>query len=166
MARIEQEIEVSVPVSTAYNQWTQFEEFPRFMEGVEQVTQMGDKNLHWVADVMGQRREWDAKIIEQVPDQRIAWRNTTGTTNAGYVSFFPIDVTRSRVRLEVDWDPEGFAEKAGSALGMVQARVKDDLQRFKQLIEQRGVETGAWRGEIHEGTQAPLTEEEQRRRAS
>src|SRR5688572_9143988 len=150
MAHIEKSIEVRVPLRTAYNQWTQFEEFPRFMDGVEAVKQLDDKRLHWRAKVGGKTVEWTAEITDQVPDSRIAWRSTSGTRNAGIVSFQPIDGTRTRATLRIEYDPEGVAENVGDALGIVSRRVEGDLERFKKFIETRGVETGAWRGEIHE----------------
>jgi uncharacterized membrane protein len=148
MSTIEQSIDVQVPVRTAYNQWTQFEEFPRFMEGVESVKQLDDVSLHWTAEIGGQRREWDAKITEQTPDQRIAWQNIDGATNAGVVTFHRIDDAQTRVMLQMEYDPEGFVEKAGDFLGVVKSRVKGDLGRFKEFIESRGRETGEWRGEV------------------
>ena len=148
MSTIEQSIEVNVPVRSAYNQWTQFEDFPHFMEGVEKVNQIDDVNLHWVAEILGQHREWDAKITEQIPDERIAWTNVDGATNAGVVTFHRIDDNKTRIMLQMEFDPEGFAEKAADALGLVQTRVKGDLERFKTFIEERGAETGAWRGEV------------------
>ncbi len=148
MSSIEQSIEVNVPVRTAYNQWTQFEDFPHFMEGVEKVNQIDDVNLHWVAEIMGQHREWDAKITEQIPDERIAWRNVDGATNAGVVTFHRISDDTTKIMLQMEYDPEGFGEKAADALGLVKARVKGDLERFKTFIESRGQETGAWRGEV------------------
>ena len=148
MSTIEQSIEVNVPVRTAYNQWTQFEDFPHFMEGVEKVNQIDDVNLHWVAEILGQHREWDAKITEQTPDERVAWTNVDGATNAGVVTFHRIDDNTTRIMLQMEFDPDGFAEKAADALGLVKGRVKGDLERFKTFIESRGEETGAWRGEV------------------
>ena len=148
MSTIEQSVEVNVPVRTAYNQWTQFEDFPHFMEGVEKVNQIDDVNLHWVAEILGQHREWDAKITEQTPDERIAWTNVDGATNAGVVTFHRLDDNKTRVMLQMEFDPEGFAEKAADALGLVKSRTKGDLERFKSFIEERGTETGAWRGEV------------------
>jgi uncharacterized membrane protein len=145
---IRRSIEVNVPLRTAYDQWTQFEEFPRFMEGVEQVRQLDDRRLHWRANIAGQAQEWDAVITEQLPDRRIAWRSTTGARNDGVVSFVPMGPTRTRVDLQLDYAPEGPVENVGSLLGFVERRVQGDLERFKQFIEGRGVETGAWRGEI------------------
>ncbi len=148
MGEKEKSIEVDVPVTTAYNQWTQFEEFPQFMEGVESVTQLDDKRLHWVAEIAGSKREWDAEIVDQEPDQRIAWRSLDGTTNAGVVTFQPLDQSRTQVTLDLDVAPEGLVEKIGDKLGFVSKQAEGDLKRFKELIESRGQETGAWRGEI------------------
>jgi uncharacterized membrane protein len=148
MSTIEQSIEVNVPVRTAYNQWTQFEDFPHFMEGVEKVNQIDDVNLHWVAEILGQHREWDAKITEQTPDERIAWTNTDGAKNAGVVTFHRLDDSTTRLMLQMEFEPEGFGEKAADALGLVKSRSKGDLERFKTFIEERGTETGAWRGEV------------------
>ena len=148
MARIEESIEVNVPLSTAYNQWTQFEEFPEFMEGVEKVIQTDDETLHWAAEIAGVRREWDAKITEQRPDERVAWTSIDGARNAGVVTFHRIDDNVTKVMLQLEFDPEGFGEKAADALGLVERRVKGDLERFKELIESRGRESGGWRGEI------------------
>ncbi len=150
MASIEKSIDVRVPVHTAYNQWTQFEQFPRFMEGVEEVRQVDDTHLHWRAKVGGKEEEWDAVITEQVPDQRIAWRNTSGARNAGVVTFHKLDPQCTRLMLQLDYDPEGAIENIGSALGMVGRRVEGDLERFKEFIESRGAETGAWRGEVRQ----------------
>ncbi|HVW31422.1 MAG TPA: SRPBCC family protein [Acidimicrobiia bacterium] len=148
MATIEESVEVMVPVRTAYNQWTQFEQFPQFMAGVEQVSQLTDTTVHWVAEIAGQRREWDAEITEQVPDQRIAWRATGGTGNAGVVTFHRLDDGKSRVMLQLNFEPEGMLEQAADKLGMVKARAKGDMERFKKFIEARGREEGAWRGEV------------------
>jgi len=150
MSTIEKSIDVNVPVHTAYNQWTQFEEFPKFMEGVERVTQLDDKRLHWRANVGGKTEEWDAKITEQIPDQRIAWRNTTGAQNAGVVTFHRLADNKTRVMLQLEYDPQGFVENVGDMLGVVSRRVEGDLERFKEFIESRGHETGAWRGEIRQ----------------
>ena len=149
MSKVETSIEVDVPVETAYNQWTQFEEFPRFMEGVESVTQIDATHLHWVAEIAGKRHDWKAEITEQVPDQRVAWTNTTGAKNAGVVTFHYIDPNTTRVMLQIDYEPERVVENVGTLLGFVDRRVEGDLKRFKQFIESRGAETGAWRGEIH-----------------
>ena len=148
MATIEESVEVEVPVRTAYNQWTQFEEFPRFMEGVEQVRQLSDTKVHWVAEIAGQRREWDAEITEQVPDQRISWCSTEGATNSGVVTFHRLDDGRSKVMLQLEFEPEGAVEAVGDKLGVVKTRTKGDLKRFKEFIESQGRESGAWRGEV------------------
>jgi uncharacterized membrane protein len=143
---------VEVPLSTAYNQWTQFEEFPQFMEGVESVTQSDDTHMHWVAEIAGKRHEWDAEITEQRPDERVAWQAVDGTTNAGAVTFHRIDDDVTRIMVQMDWEPEGVTEKLGAATGADEARVRGDLERFKEMIEGRGVESGAWRGEIDRGS--------------
>ncbi|MEA2477781.1 MAG: hypothetical protein QOC87_1980 [Actinomycetota bacterium] len=150
MSTIEQSIEVGVPVRTAYNQWTQFEEFPRFMEGVQEVKQLDDVSLHWVAEIAGRKREWDAKITEQTPDQRIAWTNIDGVTNSGVVTFHRIDDNSSKVMLQLEYEPDGIIERFGDVIGVVKTRTKGDLTRFKEFIEQRGKETGAWRGEVEQ----------------
>ncbi len=150
MASIEKSIEVRVPVHTAYNQWTQFEEFPRFMEGVEEVRQLDDTHLHWCASIGGKRTEWDAVITEQIPDERIAWTNTSGARNAGVITFHKLDPQTTKLMLQLDYDPEGALENVGSALGVVGRRVEGDLERFKEFIESRGAETGAWRGEVRQ----------------
>jgi uncharacterized membrane protein len=148
MASVQETIEIDVPVQTAYNQWTQFEEFPQFMEGVEQVTQVDDTHLEWKAKIGGVSRTWDAEIVEQVPDRRISWRSTSGSMNAGTVTFEPLAADRSRVLLQLEFEPEGAVEKAGDALGIVERRAKGDLERFGELITTRGRETGAWRGQV------------------
>ena len=148
MSLIEQSIEVDVPANTAYNQWTQFEEFPKFMEGVKAVQQLDAKRLHWRAEIAGKEKEWDAEITEQIPDQRIAWRSRNRAPNGGVVTFHVLSPTRSKVMLQMEYDPETFIEKAGDAVGIVSQRVTGDLERFKDFIESRGRETGAWRGEI------------------
>ena len=149
MSNIEQSIDVNVPVRTAYDQWTQFEEFPRFMEGVREVRQLDDKRLAWCADVGGKEKRWEAEITEQIPDARIAWRSRTGANNAGVVTFHRLDDQKTRVMLQLDYDPEGVVENVGDAIGVVSSRVRGDLARFKDFIEQRGRETGAWRGSIN-----------------
>ncbi len=148
MSTVEQSIEVDVPVTTAYNQWTQFEEFPQFMEGVEEVRQLSDTKVHWVAEIAGQRREWDADIVEQIPDERISWCSTEGATNSGVVTFHRLGNDKSKVMLQLEFEPEGAKEQVGDKLGMVKTKTKGDLERFKKFIEERGTETGAWRGEI------------------
>ncbi len=148
MSTVEKSIEVELPVSTVYNQWTQFEEFPQFMEGVESVTQLDDTRLHWVAEIAGVRREWDAEIYDQQPDQLIAWRSIDGTGNGGIVTFQPIGTSSTRVTLQLDFEPEGLAESVGDKLGFVSKQTEGDLKRFKSFIEERRVESGAWRGEV------------------
>jgi uncharacterized membrane protein len=148
MSVVEKAIEINVPVRTAYNQWTQFEEFPRFMEGVKQVKQLDDKHLHWKAEIAGQEKEWDAEITEQIPDKRIAWKSRGGTMTAGVVTFQPVSDDKSKVMLHMEYDPKGVIENVGDAVGAVSQRVEGDLERFKHYIETRGQETGAWRGTV------------------
>ncbi len=148
MARVEKSVEVHVPVRVAYDQWTQFEEFPRFMQGVEEVRQLDDKRTHWRASIAGKTEEWDAEIAEQIPDKRVAWKSTSGNRNAGVVTFHYIDEKTTRIMVQMDFEPEGVVEKVGVAVGADDRRVEGDLQRFKAFIEARGQETGAWRGEI------------------
>jgi uncharacterized membrane protein len=146
--KVEETIDVNVPVSTAYNQWTQFEDFPRFMPTVQEVKQLDDRHLHWRANVAGRQEEWDSEITEQVPDQMIAWRSTNGPGNAGLVTFDKIGQNKTRVKLQMWYDPQTTGEKVGSMLGGVKLTAKGNLRRFKQLLEARGAESGAWRGEI------------------
>ena len=148
MATIEESVDVEVPVRTAYNQWTQFEEFPRFMEGVRSVTQLDDTHLHWSAEIAGVEREWDAEITEQHPDERVSWRATTGAENAGVVTFHRLSDATTRVMLQLEFEPDGMVEQVGDKLGFVKRRAVGDLQRFKGFIEGRGSETGAWRGDV------------------
>ena len=148
MSTYEESIEVDVPVRTAYNQWTQFEEFPQFMEDVEEVRQLTDTELRWVAEIAGQRRDWTAQITEQTPDERVAWTSREGATNAGVVTSHRLGDTQTRVTLQLEFEPEGAVEKAGDSTGIVKSRVKRALERFKQFIERRGQETGGWRGEV------------------
>jgi uncharacterized membrane protein len=143
MATIEQSIDVEVPVRTAYNQWTQFEEFPKFMEGVKSVRQLDDRHLHWHAEVGGRDKEWQAEITEQHPDERIAWRSVQGARNAGVVTFHRLSDSRSRIMLQLEYEPDGVAETVADAAGLMSGRVKGDLQRFKEFIELRGRETPA-----------------------
>jgi len=145
---VEQSIDVAVPVSIVYNQWTEFESFPQFMEGVDEVRQLDDTHLHWRASFGGSEHEWDAVITEQHPDERVAWRNTSGKDNAGVVTFHKLDDTHTRIMVQLDFVPEGIKEKLGSALGAPNRRVEGDLERFKEFIESRGHETGAWRGDV------------------
>jgi uncharacterized membrane protein len=149
MERIEKTIEVHQPVRIVYNQWTQFEEFPRFMAGVKEVRQLDDTHVHWHAEIWGKDKEWDAEITEQVPDQCIAWRSTSGDApNAGMVRFDPVASDRTRVRLTMEYEPQGAVENAGDALGVLSKRVQTTVEDFKKFIESRGVETGGWRGEV------------------
>lgn len=149
MEHIEKSVDVNAPLSTVYNQWTQFEDFPEFMEGILEVRQLDDKRLHWRGKIAGKEKEWDAEIFEQTPDERIAWRSTSGAQNTGKVSFQSLGPTKTRVNLKINYDPEGVIENIGDALGVVSARVQGDLNRFKSFLETRHTETGAWRGEIH-----------------
>jgi uncharacterized membrane protein len=149
MSTVRESINVDVPVSTAYNQWTQFEEFPKFMEGVEEITQVDDKHSHWKTRIGGVRREFDTEIVDQFPDDRIVWRTTSGdASQRGVVTFQPLDEVHTRVSLAIEFEPEGVVEKAADALNIVDHRVKGDLSRFKSYIEERGAESGAWRGRI------------------
>jgi uncharacterized membrane protein len=155
MSTIEKSVEVNVPISTAYNQWTQFEDFPRFMEGIVEVRQLDDTHLHWTAEVAGKHKEWDAEITEQTPDQRIAWHSTSGAPNAGVVTFHRISGNTTRIMLQMDYDPEGITENVGDAVGVMSRRVEGDLERFKEFLESRGQETGAWRGNVEQGQNRP-----------
>ncbi|MDJ0385054.1 SRPBCC family protein [Streptomyces sp. G-G2] len=149
MSHVEEYVEVNVPLRTAYNQWTQFEEFPVFMEGVERVEQCDDTRTHWVTKVSGVEREFDAQITEQLPDRRVAWMTVDGETRqAGLVTFQPVDASTTKIVLHLNWAPDGLAESAADRLGLVKRRVSQDLKHFKRFIESRGVETGAWRGEV------------------
>ncbi|MCN0178814.1 SRPBCC family protein [Salinispora arenicola] len=148
MSGVTEHVDVSVPVRTAYDQWTQFEEFPRFMEGVQEVRQTSATMTHWTVEIAGARREFDAEITEQLPDERVAWRSTGPTQHAGVVTFHRLDENSSRVTLQLEFEPHGVVEQAGDMLGFVDRRAKGDLQRFKQFIEARGTETGAWRGKV------------------
>ena len=150
MATIEKSIDVGVPVSVAYGQWTQFEEFPRFMSGVKEVRQLDDTHVHWVAEIGGEVREWDAEIVEQQPDRVIAWRSIGGTPNAGRVEFEPID-RGTRVRVEMEHEPEGMKERVGAFFGADEGQVEEDLERFRELVEDREVPTGEWRGRVESG---------------
>jgi uncharacterized membrane protein len=150
MATIEKSIDVGVPVSVAYDQWTQFEKFPEFMDGVVEVKQLDDKHVHWVAEIGGERREWDAEIVEQQPDRVVAWRSVSGTPNSGRVEFEPID-DGTRISVEMEYDTEGVKESVGSALGVTGGQVEEDLERFRDLVESRQAPTGAWRGKIEGG---------------
>ncbi|HEY8374106.1 MAG TPA: SRPBCC family protein [Pseudonocardiaceae bacterium] len=148
MTTIQKSIDVDVPVQTAYNQWTQFESFPQFMEGVERIRQVTDTLTHWETNIGGVRREFDAEITEQHPDERIAWHSLQGPRQDGVVTFHRLDDDHTRIMLQMDYEPEGIVEKAGSALGVIERRVQGDLERFKHFIEARSHETGAWRGDV------------------
>jgi len=151
MSHITETVEVNVPCRVAYDQWTQFEQFPRFMEGVERVIQLDDKTLDWTATIAGKVKHWRAKITLQEPDRVVAWRSVDGARNDGSVRFESIDAGRTRIVLDLEVDPDGPLETAGDALGFVSRRAKGDMERFKAFIEARGQETGAWRGEVHPG---------------
>lgn len=146
MPTIEQSVEVNVPVSTAYDRWTQFEEFPTFMDGVKEVRRLDDTHLHWVAEVGGHAEEWDAEITEQMPDERVAWKATNGKQNAGVVTFHRISDQTSKIMLQLEWESEGMVEKVGSAIGQDDRAVKSDLERFKELVESHGTTPDAGRG--------------------
>jgi hypothetical protein len=148
---VEKSIQVDVPVTTAYNQWTQFEDFPAFMGGVKEVRQLDDRRLHWVAEIAGVRREWEASVLEQVPDQKVAWAATAGATNAGAVRFQPAGAGSTIVYLSLEYEPEGVVEQVGDKLGIVERQVTSDLARFKALVEDQGYASGAWRGSINAG---------------
>lgn len=145
---IMESIDVNVPVRTAYNQWTQFEDFPQFMQGVESVEQLDDKTLRWCAEIGGKTKKWTAEITEQIPDKRIAWTSTSGALNAGVVTFHRISDAKCRVALQLDYEPEGVVENVGDTIGVVQWNVRQNLERFKEFIEKEGGETGAYRGKI------------------
>jgi len=149
--KVEKRILVNVPVSTAYNQWTQFEEFPHFMGGVKSVTQLSDDRLEWVAEIAGVRRQWTAKILEQVPDRKVAWAATEGATNAGAVEFEDVGGGQTSLQLTLEYDPEGIIEKVGDKLNVVDRQAEADLARFKEFIEDEGYASGAWRGAVNEG---------------
>jgi uncharacterized membrane protein len=151
MAEVHESIEVNVPVSTAYNQWTQFEEFPNFMENVESVTQIDDTHLRWVAEIAGKRNEWEAEIVRQEPDRVVAWKSVDGKGTSGEVKFEPLGSDRTKIDVTVSWEPEGMLESLGEKIGADTLGVKRDLENFKELIERRGAETGAWRGEVIAG---------------
>ena len=148
MARIQKDIVVDVPVEVAYDQWTQFESFPKFMEGVKEVVQLDEKTLRWNAQIGPKVEEWDAEITEQVPDKIIAWRSTSGARNEGIVRFVPLGENKTKIELEMHWEPKDVTERVGDVLGLDDARIQGDLGRFKKFIEERRSPTGAWRGKI------------------
>ena len=154
---VEKSILVNVPVSAAYNQWTQFEDFPQFMDGIKSVTQLSDDRLEWVAEIAGVRRQWEARIIEQVPDRKVAWAATTGATNAGAVTFEDVGGGQTSVHLSLEYEPEGLLEKIGDKLNVVENQAEGDLDRFKAFIESERYATGAWRGSVNEGAAAGTT---------
>ena len=148
MPTVEKSIDVDVPITTAYNQWTQFESFPQFMGGVDEITQVTDTSTHWKVSIAGVEREFDAEITEQHPDERIAWKSTGGPNHAGVVTFHRLADDKTRVNLQLDWDPQGFVETAGAVLQVDDMQVGSDLGKFKELIEAQGGESGAWRGDV------------------
>ncbi len=150
MASITKSIDVNVPVRTAYDQWTQFESFPQFMDGVKKVTQLDPTHLHWVVDDHGKKAEWDAVITEQIPDERVAWKSTDGQPNAGVVTFHRLGPDETRVTVQIEWEPQGLTEGIGSLLGFDDRQVEQDLKNFKQFMESRGAPTGAWRGNVEQ----------------
>lgn len=149
MASVVKSVDVEAPISVVYGQWTQFESFPQFMDGVEEITQTDDTHSHWVTSIGGVTREFDTHIVAQHPDQRIAWSSTDGTTHSGVITFDRLGETTTKVTAQIDWQPTGLVEKAGSALGIDDRQVQSDLDRFKEFIENRGHATGAWRGDVH-----------------
>ncbi|TCS39106.1 putative membrane protein [Paucimonas lemoignei] len=148
LSSVSESIEVNVPVSTAYNQFTQFEEFPRFMSSVQEIRQLTDTKLHWRATIAGKEKEWDAEITEQIPDQRIAWRSISGVANEGIVTFEPIAEDRTRITMQMSYLPDTMAEEAADSFGAVKMQAKENLRKFKKLLESHGAETGAWRGSV------------------
>jgi len=159
VSTIQETIVVDAPLRTTYNQWTQFESFPEFMEGVDRIEQVTDTRTHWVTSINGVTREFDAEIVEQRPDERVAWRSTEQPRQTGAVTFEPVDAERTRVNLQMDYEPVGAVEKAGDRLGMIKSRIEGDLKRFKHFIEARGRETGAWRGKVKDGQAMPSGEQ-------
>ncbi|MFF1871381.1 SRPBCC family protein [Kitasatospora herbaricolor] len=149
MSKVQESIDVDVPIGTAYNQWTQFEDFPKFMDGVEEITQLDARHNHWKTKIAGVSREFDTEIVDQVPDDHVAWRTTSGDVKqTGMVRFEPIDATRTRVMMEMDFQPGGMAEKAADMMGVLDRQVKGDLKRFKHFIEERGTASGGYRGRL------------------
>lgn len=153
MAKIEKSLDVDVSASVAYHQWTRLEDFPKFMDGVEEVTQLDDASQHWVANIGGQRKEWDARVTEDVADERIGWTSDGGTFISGLITFRPLDESKTRVVLEMDYDPEGIVEELGDKLGFVSRRVEGDLKRFKEFVESRGEEIDGRRGTVARAAQ-------------
>jgi uncharacterized membrane protein len=150
MSRVQESIDLEVPVGTAYNQWTQFEEFSRFMTHVDEVRQLDDTHLHWQVTLAGKTEEFDAEVTEQIPDKRVAWKSTSGREHAGAVDFHRLDDDRSQIMVMLDTEPQGTAERAADAIGLAERQLRGDLGRFKEMIESRGQETGAWRGSVEQ----------------
>jgi uncharacterized membrane protein len=149
VASVQESVDVDVPIRAVYDQWTQFESFPQFMGGVESITQIDETHTHWVTNIDGVKREFDAVITEQHPEERVAWTSTSGESkHAGVVTFHRLDDTKTRVMIQIDWEPSGLIEKAGAALGFDDRQIKADAKRFKEFIESRGTETGGWRGDV------------------
>ena len=149
MATVQESVDVDVPIRVAYDQWTQFESFPQFMGGVERITQLDDTHNHWITKVGGVTREFDTEITEQNPDERVAWKTVGGDTRqAGVVTFHRLSDDQTRVMIQIDWEPSDLVEKAGAALGFDDRQVKADAEKFKEFIESRGSQTGAWRGDV------------------
>jgi len=159
VSTFQETIVVDAPLRTTYNQWTQFESFPHFMEGVDRIEQVTDTRTHWVTNINGVRREFDAEIVEQRPDERVAWMSTDPPRQTGAVTFEPVDPERTRIHLQMDFEPEGAVEKTGDRLGLIKRRIQGDLNRFKKFIESRGRETGAWRGKVEDGQAKPTYEQ-------
>jgi uncharacterized membrane protein len=151
MSTIEESIDVNAPARKVYNQWTQFEEFPRFMAGVLEIRQLDDKRLHWRTNIGGKEKDFIVEITEQLPDERIAWRSRSGASHVGVVTFHALNGWQTRIMIQMEYEPEGIIENAGDALGFTTRRIENDLERFKEFIEARGSETGAWRGRIERG---------------
>jgi uncharacterized membrane protein len=148
MSTVTKSVDVNRPLREVYDQWTQFEEFPRFMEGVKSVKQLDDTHLHWVAEIGGVAKEWDAEISEQHQDERVAWHSTSGAKNAGVVTFHRLDDNTTRVTLQMDVEPDGLVEQLGDWAGVLDRQVEEDLDRFSKYIVGRGEPTGAWRGNV------------------
>jgi len=157
--KVEKSVVVNVPVETAYDQWTQFEEFPHFMGGISEVRQLNDTTLHWVAEIGGIKRQWQAQILEQVPNEKVAWAATEGATNAGAVYFAPAGAGQTTVRLELEYEPEGVLEKVADKVGIVGRRAEADLEKFKSFIEDAGYASGAWRGTLPGAAGTPGVED-------
>ncbi|GAA1521545.1 SRPBCC family protein [Kribbella lupini] len=151
MSNTTESVDVDVDVTTAYNQWTQFESFPQFMEGVDEIRQTDETSTHWKTSIGGVTREFDAEITEQHPDERVAWKSVDGTSHAGVITFHRLGDQQTRVTAQIDVDPEGLAETVADKTGIISRRIKGDMERFKTFIESRGTETGSWRGDVSPG---------------